>query len=222
VQVIASALIVVLLGASSSWAAFVTTKEAELDAIYGQASFGSNPVDIRFLPTITHVDASLLNIHETTPGNSNLFALFNLFGPSPIHYAYYVDTIDWCGSTNTNIVGCGFQPGNDFVVESSFAAGGSGAELIGHELGHNLNLAHDTLPAGNLMDPSLNGSTTLTPAQVATILARPTIQSDSNGLFIEIQPILILATASVLEPSTMLLTVSVVGVVMCSVRRWRS
>jgi len=216
---VTGALIAAVLGATTSWAAMVTLHEAGVDDIYSQASFGTTPVDIRYLPTISHVDASLLNI-DTQAKLTGASGLFNLFNSNTIHYAYFVDTISWCGTSNANIIGCGFEPGTDFVVESNVAAGSNGAELIGHELGHNLNLSHDTLPASNLMDPSLNGSTTLTTTQVATILSRPSIQSDSSGFFIEIQPVLILAAATVPEPSTMLLAVaSLLGTVACNARR---
>ncbi len=218
-----STLVAMVLGSSSSWAAFVTLKETEMDAIFSQDSFGATPVDIRYLPPITYVDASLLNIQETTPGNSNLFDLFNLFNSSTIHYAYFVDTVDWCSSTNTGIVGCGFQPGTDFVVESNFAAGGNGEELLAHELGHNLSLGHDGAPNNdNLMDSSINGNTTLTAAQVATILSRPSIQTDAFGKFVQIQPVLITASAVVVpEPSTALLAASLIGMLACNARRWR-
>ncbi|NOY29424.1 MAG: hypothetical protein GXP28_04375 [Planctomycetes bacterium] len=124
---IAGALLAIVTGPASSWAAFITTQESELDSIFSQPSFGATPVDIRFLPTITYVDANLLNINT----QSKFYDLVGQFDSSPVHNAYYVDTIDWCGGpgTNTGIVGCAFTPGNDFVVESNFSAGANGAEL---------------------------------------------------------------------------------------------
>ncbi|MCA9231814.1 MAG: hypothetical protein KDA57_14280 [Planctomycetales bacterium] len=198
----AFALASVILGTASSWAAFVSLKEAELDAIFSQTSFGASPIDVRYLPTITHVDATLLNINNST----KLYSLFGQYNSSSIHHAYFVDTLDWCGTTNPAIVGCGYQPGNDFVVESISAAGVNGAELIAHELAHNLNLAHVTSGPPNLMNGSLNGSTALTASQAATILSRPSVKTDASGRYVQIQPVLIVASLpTVPEPSTALL-----------------
>ena len=100
---------------------------------------------------------------------------------------FFIDTLDWCGFSSPSIVGCANRPGNDIVVESAFAAGGNGTELNAHELGHNLGLEHETFP--NLMTSSINGNTTLTADQIATILASDLIQSDADGKFILITPI---------------------------------
>lgn len=175
-------------------AAFVTTQEVGMDLIFSQPSFGANPIDIRFGPIETVVRPDLLNI--TT--DAQIIDVFNLFGGSPTVNFYYVDTVDSCGGFNVNIVGCGAFPGNDFVVESSFAASPVfGAELLAHELGHNLGLDH---VATGLMAPVLNGDTTLTASEVATVLASPLVQSDINGLFIDVRPILILAEDIVAVP----------------------
>jgi len=178
-------------------AAFITTNEAAMDAVFSQASFGSNTIDIQFLPPQS-INANLLNINNS----SKLNTLFSLGTSSPVISFFYVDTVDWCGgSFNTSIVGCGQLGGNKLVVESIFASGGSGAELNSHELGHNLGLGHTG--GTGLMGPTINGQTSLTALEVATILASSFVQGDVNK-FIQIQPILI-ESVVVPEPSSLIL-----------------
>ena len=55
-------------------------------------------------------------------------------------------------------MGCGAVNGPVLIVESDFAAGAFGAELIAHEIGHNLNLGHTG--GEGLMGPRLNNDTT--------------------------------------------------------------
>jgi hypothetical protein len=198
-------------------AAFVTLKESEMDDIFGQASFGANPIDVRYLPTITHNDPNLLNIDTS----SKRIALFNLFSSSSVHFAYYVDSVDWCGSFNTGIVGCGDQPGDDYVIESGYASGSNGAELMGHELAHNLALAHHPAPVNdNLMDavvgsaPGPPATTTLTVAQANVILGRPSIKTDVSGKYVEVQPVLIIP-----EPTTLVLALGFLSASMLGYKR---
>ncbi len=217
--------------ASSADASFVTKNEADMDTIFSQASFAANPIDIRYLPTITHVDPNLLSINTST----KLSSLFSLAPPPLAHNVYFVDSVDYCGGFNTGIVGCGSLPGNEFVVESVYAGGlngttpVSGAELMAHELGHNLGLGHDPAPNNdNLMDAIVGSSpgppqtTTLSPLQVNTILffGGPSVQTDVSGKFIQLQPVLIVATA-VPEPSTLLLAFGLVGMSTLGFRRQR-
>ncbi len=208
----------VTISVNSAPAAIVTTNEAGMDGVFSQASFGTDPIDIQFLPTMVHVDPNLLSIQD----DSALQQLFGLGGTAPTAFIFYVDTIDYCGGFNTSIVGCGQVGGNKFAVESSFAAGHFGTELNSHELVHNLGLGHagssnlDAPSTDNLMGPSLNGNTTLTSAQVGNgndsidqnnILAgiqNPLVQGDAGSQFISIQPILITAApAAVPEPSSL-------------------
>ena len=199
-------------------AAFVSLKEAEMDAIFGQPSFGADPVDIRYLPTIFHDDANLLDIDN----GSKLSTLFGLYNSATIHYAYYVDTIDYCGGTTlTGIVGCGDRPGDDYVIESGYASGPNGAELMAHELAHNLNLTHHPAPNNdNLMDPVVGNApgppttTNLTESQVATILSHPSIQTDVLGKYLLVQPVLLTP-----EPSTLVLGLGVLGITVFRRRR---
>ena len=204
----AALLVAATMVTSHAEAAFVTTNEAAMDGIFSQLSFGNRPVDIMFNPTIVHNDANLLNIN--TPAKLN--SLFALFGPSPTVFAYFVDTVDECGGFNVGFVGCGSTPGNDFVVESVFASGALGAELMAHELGHNLNLGH-TPSVGNLMDPTINGNTSLTQNQVDTILSSPLVQGAvGTAEFIKITQVLITGTPPVVPlPSAAGLGLALLG-----------
>ena len=61
---------------------------------------------------------------------------------SKIVDAFFVDSISSCGGPGVNIVGCANQPGHNLVVKSSYAATDTNEIDLGHELGHNLGLAH--------------------------------------------------------------------------------
>ena len=198
-----------LIAAPLSHAAFVTIDEAGMDAVYSQASFGNTPVDIRIGPQTELVRPDLLNIQT----DAQIFDLFGQHvGPQNVVNFYFVDIIDSCGGYNVLIVGCGETPGQDFAVESNFAAGAFGTEILAHELGHNLGLPHR---AGGLMNPFLNGQTDLNAAEVATILASPLVQIDAEGQrFIQINPVLVVAEAAqVSEPQTLLLLLLGLGLI---------
>jgi len=192
-----SMLLVLLLSPVTTWAAYVTTNEVEMDTIFAQAG-----IDIRFNSITTIYDTSLLNI-DTSAKRSALWASAPFSSPGV--NMFFVDTIDYCGGYNVNIVGCGSYPGNILAIESSFAAGGYGAELLAHELGHNLGLGH-SLTDDNLMHYMLNGDTSLTAAQIATILGSSLIQFDGLQAFVEINPILI--ASAVPLPGAFLLMLS--------------
>jgi hypothetical protein len=173
-------------------AATVTTNEAGLDLVYSQQSFldAGAPIDIRYDPVQTIINPNLLKINDSV-GLSSLFS--SAMSSSPTVNMFFVDTIDWCGTTNSAIVGCALVGGNDIVVESGFAAGSHGTEVMAHELGHNLGLEHTD--GSGLMGPKINGNTTLSADEVATILLSQLVQTDASGdRFIEIAPILISAT----------------------------
>jgi hypothetical protein len=53
-----------------------------------------------------------------------------------------VDYIGWCGSPGSNIIGCGYTPGNGMVVVRMSTAANEG-KLWAHELGHNTGLNHN-------------------------------------------------------------------------------
>ena len=180
-----------------SHAGFITLNEAFLDSIFSQSSFGNAPIDIRIGTATELVFPSLLDI--TT--NAEITQLFGMHVGLPnIVNFYFVDTISACGGfINSGIVGCGELLGNDFVVESSYAAGGFGSELLAHELGHNLGLFH--LNGNFLMNPFLNGHTTITANQVSTIHSSSLVKTDGQLFWIDINPVLIVAKASIPAPA---------------------
>ncbi|WP_296048981.1 hypothetical protein [uncultured Alteromonas sp.] len=81
------------------------------------------------------------------------------------------------------------------MVESAYADSLFNAELLAHELGHNLGLGHNS-GNENLMDAFLNGGTDLSSSEVVTLMGSPLIQFDSAGFFIEVLPVLVVAVAS--------------------------
>jgi len=190
---------------SAANAAFITIDEVGMDAIFSQVTFGNTPVDIRIGASIEHVDPDLLNMNT---GAKWATLTSNHYGAANTVNFWFLDDLSWCGNINVNYVGCGETPGNDFVVESIFASGPSNAELLAHELGHNLGLGHNG-GATSLMNAFINGGTDLSAGEVTTIMNSSLVQTDvTNGQrFINILPILIVAQATpdIPEPETMVL-----------------
>lgn len=189
--------------------------EPELDAMYGQASFGTSPVDIRFLPTLTLANSSLLSIDTEAKFNQ----LSAIGGPVPTVYAFLTDSISFCGGAiNVGIDGCGQTPGNILTFEY-----GVDAVVFAHELGHNLNLAHDDVSVGNIMGSGSGFDDRLfTFEQTAEILSSPLVQTDALGRFIQIQLYSIVAdepSNPVPEPSTAVLVLAALGAIGLSARR---
>lgn len=177
-----------------AWAASVSINALAMNQIFSQPSFGTTPITITFNPIVTVNGPLVIN------NSTDLTNLFNLApAQGPTVNMFFVDSINWCGTSGSGIVGCGAQPGNMIALDSAAAAGGAGPVINGHELGHNLDLAHTATapnPNDNLMNPTVygNGSTILTTAQVATILTSPLVQLDVNGnRFINITPVLVAA-----------------------------
>jgi hypothetical protein len=189
--------------AASAHAGLAVFNEAALDKIFSQPPvLDVTKIDIRFNPTVTLNQPSLLTINT----EAELHALFDLGANSPSIDLFFVDAINECGGeTLPPAVGCGEETGNHIAVESSFAEvtgdgniPGLGSILLAHELGHNLGLPHDA-DTSNLMNGTLNGNWTLTQAQANVILGSDLVQTDPNGVrFISITPY-----ALVPEPATM-------------------
>ncbi len=206
-----------LVSAPLAQAAFVTLPEVRMDAIFSQApSFNNRTVDIRFGAVTTIVAPTLLEI--TTDAEINQIFGLHSGGNNVVNF-YFVDTVDFCGCPNPDslIIGCGEVNGNDFVVESVAAAGPFGAELLAHELAHNLGLPH-RVGSQFLMNPVLAGGDDLSVDEVNAFLgdpnspnpfASPLIQFDGDQRFIQINPILIVARLQhVPEPATLALLVA--------------
>lgn len=188
---------------AASHAAFVTTNQADMKVIFSQSSFGSNPIDVRFQPTVTITNTSLLNI-------DSIGKLNTLFGLSPVSAPginmFFVDTVSVCSvpSPSPSIDGCATINGNDIVVASTAAAdttmfGGvtAGAILNAHEVGHNLGLNHNnecsppTSNPANLMDCQLMGFDLISGQVTAILMNTGVLQSGPGGLFVDITPVLI-------------------------------
>ena len=192
----------ILLSSASAQAGHITIDAAGMNAIFSQASFDDTPISIRFNAPVQIVAPQLLVINTL----ADLQALYSLApDPAPTVDAFFVDQLNACGNVEPTISGhyngCAQFPGN-FLVEDSTVAEVFAAELMAHELGHNLDLGH--YPLG-VMSPMLGfgGGFDLFDFQVATILQSPLVQTDSTGQrFIEITPIAIVGTP---EPSTLLL-----------------
>lgn len=190
-QITTAAALSVAFAGTAAQAAFVTIDEVGVNEIFSQESFGDTPIEIIFNEVVELVAPDLLDI--TTDAEVN--ALFSMhIDPANEASFFFVDTIDACGGFDVNIVGCGETPGNDFMVESDFADSRFNAELLAHELAHNLGLDHTV---GGLMDPIINGERDLTEAQVALIfqnLGNSLVQFDQDGdAFVVVNPVLVVA-----------------------------
>ncbi|MGV6848820.1 MAG: VPLPA-CTERM sorting domain-containing protein [Marinibacterium sp.] len=193
-------------------AATVTVDEAALDAIFAQASFGSTPIDVRVAPTQVLVAPDFLDIDSPTKS----YDLLNTARPGPQIDMFYVDSITACGNqTGIAFAGCGWVGQGGLYLDSFWAASSYGAELTAHEMAHNLGLPHSH---GGLMNPTLNFDVTLTGAEAATILASPLVQSDANGLFVEVVPWVVTGVSAVPLPASGVLLLAGIGA-LAAVRR---
>lgn len=182
--------LVALVTAPAAHAAFITTHEAELEALFAGNGLS---IDVRYLPSQQIVDPGLLSLTDA----SQFQELLALPGaPSPTISLLFIDNLEWCGVSDPNLVGCAELPGHRGVVESVFAGSALGDELVAHEIGHMFGLTHVSDP-NRLMDPIIYGGTLLTSAEQSTILASPLIQNDGVD-YIEILPILAVPEPGVL------------------------
>ncbi len=139
---------------------------------------------------------------------------------APVVTAYIVETLSQCGAVfNTGIAGCANRPGSSMVLEGQFLLAGIGDELFGHELGHNLGLPHVGM-LNNLMLPNIgeNNDQLNAPGQIGTVNASPLILNGPVGGIVTIQTVL-LAAASVPEPSTAILMVLGIALMLVLKRR---
>jgi uncharacterized protein (TIGR03382 family) len=161
----------------------VTLDAAALDAVYSQPSFGADPVEVRVAPVRTVRSPDMTRVVDAVMEA----AIFDLAATlSPGIGLVFVDSIEWCSGYETEVVGCALRSAPGLFVESDFAAGPYAAEMLAHEIAHNLGLDHRD---GGLMNPMLNGDTSLTRAETATILSSPLVGSDAGGRFIDLIPI---------------------------------
>ncbi|MGB7325827.1 MAG: Calx-beta domain-containing protein [Rubripirellula sp.] len=202
-------------GASQVYSPAVDTQnEAALDGIFSQSPAfdgpGNQSIDVRYLSTITvFVDPAIASEVNTEAEFNTLTATAT--DAYPVISMWFVDLLSTCSTTENapGIAGC--AGGTVNVVESPLAAASIGPELQAHELGHNLGLGHTPANSGNLMDPTLNSNTTLTAAQAATMLADGKVQSDANGMFIQVRPIIVapnVAPAATVSLSNQVTTVA--------------
>ncbi len=203
------AALAILLSSGMAEAAVISIDAPGMQAIFSQSSFNGTPISIRFNPPRAIVAPGLLDIE--TP--ADLKALYSLGpDPAPTVDAFFVNQLNACGFVEPTInglfAGCAQLPGHVFVEESE-PAELSPAPLMGHELGHNLNLQHDFFSSANLMAPFYPPGTELTEEQVAIIMQSPLVQTDSAGRkFIQITPIAIVAAP---EPASLPLVGAALG-----------
>ena len=183
--------------ADEAQASTVTLFDAEVDAIFSQASFGATPIDIRYSPIQTLVRPDLASIDSSTDWSN----LINLTNSVPSVSAYYVSSINWCGTYQVDYIGCAQVGGHDFALEAGWAGSVFGPSLFGHELAHNFGLRHTT---EGLLKPSISLSTGLTTSEVATMFdygsrswdsQQARIQGDAqSGYYIDVIPVRVVAS----------------------------
>jgi len=179
----AAALALLTAMALPAGAVTVTIDETALDAVYSQASFGADPIDVRIASVRTVQSPHLARVVDATL-EAAIFDLAATFSPGI--GVVFVESIDWCSGYDENVAGCAMRSAPGLFVESDFAAGPFGAEMVAHEIAHNLGLRHRV---GGLMDPMLNGETDLTRAEAETILSSALVGLDALGRFIEVAPV---------------------------------
>lgn len=192
---------------------FVTTWESDMESIFSGQSFVTaalnlsqaafTGIDIHFNAAESVTANSLLSIDSDAEFGGAGLSLNTLsrdvvMVPNFTVSMFFVDAITFCGGPGVSIIGCGSNPGGLIALSSSAAAGGKGAALLAHELGHNLGLSHLS-DSSNLMNSSVTGNSFLSVTQAMSILSSPLVQGASRTIFIT--PIAVVA-AAVPEPET--------------------
>lgn len=190
---------------SHASAAVVTLNESGIEAIFSQSGFGEDPIDIRYNAITTLLAPDLL---ELTVSNGPDDEFGDLAGPfnssNQVIDMYFVDSILF-GDTQNSIDGIANI--NTLAVRSDSAAGLNGAALQAHELSHLLGLRHcgdtfayfggcdfgDSALMQEAFPTDAPAPTSLNNVEIAQIFQSRLLQSDAQGFFLEINPILVLA-----------------------------
>lgn len=203
-------------------------REDHLDALFAQPSFGAQTIDIRFNPaqTITSDDWLIIDVDKGF-GDTSAGSIWGLTQAAGLWDTltvplFYVDGYVDQGAPDLATLGLSWVNRNGVTVRADFQAdlmlGGAigpveqaahdtrAANLVAHELLHNLGLSHVGYSGTNLMNPvlELEPSGLLSFEQVATVLASPYVQMDAFGQrYISITPFAVMS--AVPEPGSWLL-----------------
>jgi PEP-CTERM motif len=187
-----------LLTPVASVAGYVTTNEAGVDAIYSQAGFDGNGVDIFFDVPLVLNRPDLLVLDSAAKLNALRDATTSL--KRPTINMYFVDTITFCGFDDS-FSGCASLGGNFIAIDSGYArTNPNGANAVAHELGHSLGLDHfgGARDGNNLMNAVVSASSVLTAGQITTIMASTLLLTEPSGRkFVTVSPVAVIP-----EPST--------------------
>ena len=203
-SLLAVMLAIMATAAQPAAAASITLFETRLDEIFAQASFGTSPIDIRFLEPVELVAPELLDIDSAADYERLRFTYIERFPVTTIRM-FFVDRIGFCGRPKRRGIG-GCTNSTIVVLDAQKVRGNPERqgvdELMAHELAH-IFLGNGHTGGRNLMNPSMaNGRDELTPAQATRIVngrvgrsdSGPLwVQRDERGRYIEIVPVLVVA-----------------------------
>lgn len=204
-NLLAVTLVGIATGMRPAGAASISLYETRLDEIFSQASFGSSPIDIRFLEPVELVAPELLEIDSEAEYEQLRFTYIERFPATTIRM-FFVDRIGYCGKPKRRGIG-GCTNSTIVVLDAQKLRGNPDRqgvdELMAHELAH-IFLGNGHARGRNLMSPAMaNGRDELTPEQAERILRGRVgrsdtgplwVQSDERGRYIEIVPVLVVAT----------------------------
>lgn len=195
-----------LSGMRPATSASVTIYETRLDEIFSQPSFGSTPVDIRFLEPVELVAPELLDIDSEADYETLRYTYTERFPPTIIRM-FFVDRIGFCGKPKRRGIG-GCTNSTIVVLDAQKLRGNPDRqgvdELMAHELAH-IFLGNGHARGNNLMNPAMaNGRDELTPEQALQIVHGRVgrsdsgpywVQTDGPTRYIEIVPVLVVGSA---------------------------